>query len=116
MTTNIATQTEAVLNHHLESIVAKDVSAIMQDYTEDSVLFTPDGPVAGIGALTTFFENFVPVLTPEILKSFTLARRDVDGELAYILWSAGTAIPLGTDTFVVKDGKIKFQTFAAYMG
>jgi hypothetical protein len=29
-----------------------------------------------------------------------------------ITWSAGTDVPLGTDTFVVRDGKIVSQTFA----
>ncbi len=38
------------------------------------------------------------------------------GEVAYIVWSAETAdnaYELGTDTFVVRDGKIVAQTFAA---
>ena len=39
---------------------------------------------------------------------------NVDGELAYITWSAGREIPLGTDTFVVRNGKIVAQTVAAY--
>jgi hypothetical protein len=36
----------------------------------------------------------------------------VDGKIAYITWSAGADIPLGTDTFVVDNGKIVSQTFA----
>lgn len=39
----------------------------------------------------------------------------VDNAVAYILWHATTPtieVPLGTDTFVILDGKIKFQTFA----
>jgi hypothetical protein len=34
--------------------------------------------------------------------------------IAYITWSVGDDIPLGTDTFVVEDGKIVSQTFAMY--
>jgi ketosteroid isomerase-like protein len=37
--------TESVLGHHLSSVGAGDVDAIMEDFTEDSVIFTPDGPV-----------------------------------------------------------------------
>jgi hypothetical protein len=36
----------------------------------------------------------------------------VEGDLGYITWSAGAALPLGTDTFLVRDGKIVAQTFA----
>jgi hypothetical protein len=42
-------------------------------------------------------------------------EQDVDGDTAYIVWKAETAdnrYELGTDTFVVKDGKIAIQTFA----
>jgi hypothetical protein len=38
----------------------------------------------------------------------------VDGNYAYILWTAETAdnvYELGTDTFVVQDGKIVAQSF-----
>jgi hypothetical protein len=40
----------------------------------------------------------------------------IENELAYIVWHAKTPtieIPLGTDTFIIKSGKIKRQTFAA---
>ena len=43
MATGTTKQTEAVLAHHMEVIVAKDVDGILEDFTEDSVLFTPDG-------------------------------------------------------------------------
>ena len=38
----------------------------------------------------------------------------VDGNIAYITWSIGSDVPLGTDTFVVDNGKIVSQTFAMY--
>jgi hypothetical protein len=48
--------------------------------------------------------------------SFEMLRQDVDGEVAYIVWKAETAanrFELGTDTFVVRNGKIVIQTFAS---
>ena len=47
--------------------------------------------------------------------SFEMLRQDVDGDTAYIVWKAETAdnrYEIGTDTFLVKDGKIATQTFA----
>jgi hypothetical protein len=43
---------------------------------------------------------------------FTLRSLRVQGEVAHITWSAGPALPLGTDTFVVRQGRIVAQTFA----
>ena len=40
----------------------------------------------------------------------------VEGDYAYILWTAETAdnvYEMGSDTFVVRDGKIVAQSFAA---
>jgi hypothetical protein len=45
---------------------------------------------------------------------FRLKRQCVEGDYAYILWTAETAdnvYELGTDTFVVRDGKIVAQSF-----
>lgn len=46
---------------------------------------------------------------------FDLLRQDVDGDTAFIVWTAETAdqtFELGTDTFFVRDGHIVTQTFA----
>jgi hypothetical protein len=43
-------------------------------------------------------------------------RTEVVGEIAYIVWHSvnqGADVTLGTDTFVIRDGKIAVQTFAA---
>jgi branched-subunit amino acid aminotransferase/4-amino-4-deoxychorismate lyase len=44
----------------------------------------------------------------------SLKQQSVEGQYAYILWSAETAdnvYEVGTDTFVVRDGKIVTQSF-----
>ena len=49
-------------------------------------------------------------------SSFTMQQRWIDGDHAYILWTAETAdnsYEFATDTFVVRDGKIVAQSFAA---
>ena len=46
---------------------------------------------------------------------FTMQQQSVEGDYAYILWTAETAdnvYEIGTDTFVVRDGKIVAQSFA----
>jgi len=46
--------------------------------------------------------------------TFSMKQQFVEGDHGYILWSAETAdnvYELGTDTFVVRDGKIVAQSF-----
>ena len=49
-----------------------------------------------------------------ITRRFALRNLRVPREVAHITWSVGRELPLGTDTFVVREGKIVSQTFAMY--
>jgi hypothetical protein len=110
----MAGTTQDVLAHHLACFGKGDLDGIMADYTAASRLFTPNGILRGTGAIR---ELFVTLLS-EFAKpgmSFEMLRQDIDGDTAYIVWKAETAdnrYEFGTDTFLVKDGKIVTQTFA----
>jgi ketosteroid isomerase-like protein len=107
--------TSEVLDRHLQSFAEYDVDAILADYASDAVLFVPGGPLKGPGAMKPLFE----ALIAEFAKpgsSFTMQLRCIDGDHAYILWTAETAdnsYEFATDTFVVRNGKIIAQSFAA---
>jgi len=103
--------TETTLNHHLNAF-SEGIDSIMSDYTESSVLFTPDGPLVGTDPIRAFFDGFLRNSPPELFRAFTLVRQDIQADVAYIMWKAEPFIPLATDTFVVRDGKIAVQTFA----
>jgi ketosteroid isomerase-like protein len=104
-----------VLDQHLRSFGENDLDGVVADYSSDAVLFVPDRPLKGPAAIKPFFQAFLA----EFAKpgaSFSMRQRYVDGEYAYILWSAETAdnsYEAATDTFVVRDGKIVAQSFAA---
>jgi ketosteroid isomerase-like protein len=110
-----AKSTEAVLDHHLQAFGAGDLSGLLEDYTDESVIITPDGVLRGPAQITPLFQAFLA----EFAKpgaSFHLDRRVIEEETAYITWSAETAdsvYQFATDTFWVHDGKILMQTFAA---
>jgi hypothetical protein len=91
------------------------VDDILSDYTEDSVLFTPNGPIRGLVGLRAFFEAFTKNATPDMMAAYQMVRQDVGGEIAYIVWKAEPFVLLATDTFVVRNSKIMAQTFTAYM-
>ena len=48
--------------------------------------------------------------------AFSMKQHSVEGDYAYILWTAETAdnvYEVGTDTFVVRDGEIVAQSFTS---
>lgn len=105
--------TEATLGHHLQAVGTRDVDTILEDYAEDAILFAPQATFRGREQLRSFFESALQIFTPEVLGQFRMLRQDVAGDVAYIVYAAGPTMPLGTDTFVIRDGKIVVQTFAA---
>ena len=110
-------QTTALVTRRLEVIITGDVTAIMADYTEDSTIYTPDGPVKGIEAIRMLFDAFFAGPFAEVHR-FDVLRQDCEGEFAYLIWKAETAaveIPFATDTFIVRGGKILDQSVAAHI-
>ncbi|MFN8110995.1 MAG: nuclear transport factor 2 family protein [Thermoleophilia bacterium] len=105
-----------VLHHHLIAFGAGDTDAVLEDYTEESVLVTPNGTRAGLAELREAFDNMFAGLFKPGTYEFVLDGERVHEEVAMIWWHAtcqNAAIPFGTDTFIVRDGKIARQTFAA---
>jgi ketosteroid isomerase-like protein len=106
--------TTDVLDQHLKSFGRNDLDGVLADYSTDAVLFIPGRSLKGPNAIKPFFQ----ALLAEFAKpgaSFSM-QQCVDGDYAYILWSAETAdnsYEAATDTFVVRNGKIVAQSFAA---
>ena len=117
MASELAKQTEAVLVHHLQAFGAGDVDEILKDYTEDSVLILPDTTVRGLDGLRQTYTMFLTEILPAG-SPFEVKKQEIAGDTAYIFWAANSAkydVPLGTDTFVVRDGKIVVHTFAGQL-
>jgi ketosteroid isomerase-like protein len=102
--------TTTTLTQHLQAILQTDVDAIMRDYTEASVLVTPNGQLAGLTAIRSFFSQFIVSSPPELLQALTLTHQEITGEIAYIIWKAEPFIPFASDTFLIRDDTIVVQT------
>jgi ketosteroid isomerase-like protein len=113
-TNNATAVTQDVLAHHLECLGKLDLAGTMADYSDDSILFTPDGLLRGSAALRRFFaELFEEFAKPGM--SYEILRQEVSGDIAYIVWTAETAdnrFEIASDTFIIQNGKIAIQTFA----
>ncbi len=107
--------TKDILDQHLKSFHENDLNGVVADYAPDAVLFIPGKRLRGVHAIKPFFQTF----SAEFAKpgaTFTMREQTVEGDYAYILWSAETAdnsYEAATDTFVVREGKIVAQSFAA---
>jgi len=107
--------TKNVVQHHLTAFGENNLEALMEDYTDESVVIAPDSMYVGLEQIKFLFTTMLPAFPTEG-TTFSLDKMYVKNELAYILWHAQTPaveVPLGSDTFIVEDGKIKCQTFAA---
>jgi hypothetical protein len=109
------TSAKSVVAHHLKCFGEGDLEGILSDYAPGAVLFTPAGPLRGEDDLRPLFQAMIA----EFRKpgaAFNLKQQLIEADYAYILWTAETAdnlYELGTDTFIVQDGKIVAQSFTS---
>ena len=104
--------TGSVLRNHLRAATI-GVDAVMQDYSDRSVLVTRDGTYRGLGEIRGFFKALFDALPAGFFDELRMIRQEIVGEVAFILWERKPLLAQATDTFVVRDGKILYQTFAA---
>ena len=103
-----------VLDHHVRCFGAGDIEGLLSDYSPDAVLFTPDGPLTRAAEIRGFFKAMIAEFG-QPGTTFSMTQTSVVGEYVYVLWTAETAdnvYELGTDTLIVRDGKIVAQSFA----
>ena len=108
-------QTEKTLNHHLKSFGEGNIDELVADYTEDSVILFESNQIKGVDNISAFFSDFISNSLPPG-SNFEMMHSQVVGDIAYIVWAASTdklSFKLGTDTFVMSNGKILQQTIAA---
>ena len=108
------TSTKDVLDHHLKAFSEGDLAGILSDYAPGAVMFTRDGLLKGADAMRPLFQALISEFGKPGAR-FTLERQSIEGDYAYILWTAETAdnvYEVATDTFVVQNGKITAQSFA----
>ena len=107
--------TETVVHNHLQAFLEqKGIAAILNDYDDNARFYSEAKIYEGKQEIHRFFTDFIASLPDGGIDHFSLRSQRVDGNIAFITWSVGSGIPLGTDTFVVNDGKIVSQTFAMY--
>jgi len=114
VTADETADTQALLNHHLEAFGTANMEAILSDYADDAVLVIPGVQFRGAAEIKPVFEGLFAEFGQEGV-TFMMIDSYVQDNVAYIVWSAETpdnSYEIGTDTFVIEDGKIAIQTLA----
>ena len=106
--------TQSVLDDHLDAFANQDLEKVMIDYTDDSTVVTNMGVFRGLEEIEGLFADLFEEFSQE---GSTIEVDDtvVDGEFAYLLWhgeSPDNVYEFCTDTFHIPEGTIDFQTFA----
>jgi len=107
--------TSDVVQNHMRAFNEKSLDGVLADYTSNTVLFVPGGPLKGLAAIKRFFQRFLAEFSKPGAR-FSMQEEHADGDYAYIRWNAETAdnrYEAATDTFIVRNGKIVAQSFAA---
>ena len=106
--------TEDLVARHLAASAKGDVEGIVADYSDDAVSISPGGVTHGKDELRKLFSAIFGGAAgshpPLVLQQQVYA-----GEIGYITWTQNAGTPAevhGSDTFVVRNGKIVAQTVA----
>lgn len=108
---------ESVLLHHLETLGNNDLDGLMKDYTEHSEVWTPDGEIVGLTAISSFY-TYAFTLFPKGNTTLELKKMTTKGDKVYIIWTADSpvvTVSFATDCFEIKNGKIVWQSTAFLM-
>ena len=106
-----------VVMHHVKSFLDNNLEALLSDYTNESVLITQTAIYLGLKEITAFFVS-LNIHFPQKESNLVLEKLLANDDLVYIVWHAKTPsleVPLASDTFIIKDGKIYQQTFAGQL-
>ncbi|WP_057935712.1 nuclear transport factor 2 family protein [Algoriphagus resistens] len=105
--------TQQVVDHHLEAFIGNDLEEVMADYTEESILITPDRTYRGLAEIRENFVNAYAAL-PKDSTTVTVLKNVAVKDVGYIIWEADAPkfdFKGCSDSFIVHDGKIIRQTF-----
>jgi hypothetical protein len=108
---------ENIFKHHLEALGRNDIDELMKDYAEQSELWTPDGAIVGLKAISSFY-SYAFTLFPKDNTRLEIKKIIANDYKVYVFWTADSPIvtvPFATDSFEIKEGKILWQSTAFQM-
>jgi hypothetical protein len=85
----------------------------MANYIDASVIITDNSIYRGLCEIRGFFTELLDGACRGFISALTMTRREVVGEVDFIVWDAPPWFRHATDTFLIRNGTILVQTFSA---
>lgn len=108
-----AKTTDEVWQHHLDAWGKQSVKDIVKDYDDKSTLILNNQIFKGEEAIGHVFTQLFKIFNQGTSRIDTPVIQDRFVYLIWYLTPKGQSEFLGTDTFVVEDGKISLQTITS---
>jgi SnoaL-like protein len=101
-----------IVNRHIAAAAKLDVDAIMADYADDAVVLQAGQAVQGKAAIRAMFERIFPrpaagSAPPAGAPQMQVKKVWQEGNVGLANWTMGPVN--GSDSFLVRDGKIVVQ-------
>lgn len=106
----MARSAQDVFQAHAVALASGDLPKIMEDYSADAVLLTPEGPIHGRDAISDFFAAALANLPDAEFEVRTAIFSD---DALLLRWSASSStnrIADAVDTFVFEQGLIRLHS------
>lgn len=105
---------EQIVAHHMDAAAKGDVDGIVADYADNAVVISPAGKTRGKADIRKMFAGIFGG-PPGSRAPMDIKQQFYTRDIGYIAWvqNAGKPEELhGSDTFVIRKGKIVAQTVA----
>jgi hypothetical protein len=112
----VAESPEAIVTRHLSAINSGDLDAAVAVYADSAIFITPDGETKGKTAIRYVLAGVLATVRGDSAGSRALIavkQKYFTKTVGFIVWTQNTGKPgevQGSDTFVVRRGKIILQT------
>jgi ketosteroid isomerase-like protein len=104
---------EQIIQRHVDAGNRADAAAMAADYAEDAVMLQPGQAVEGRAAIQAAFAR---IFSPTAAQKLTITPTRIwsQGDVGFVTWEANGGAIKGTDSFLVRGGKILVQ--AVFIG
>src|SRR5262245_28780928 len=115
----LSKETETVFTRRMEAAMKMFAGEASYDdvlafHAEDFIWMSPAGTICGHDAARQYNAARVAQMPLGALSGLKIKQVEIYGEYVFIRFRTDL-IPFGTDTFIIRDGKVAFQSNALYV-
>ena len=109
----ITPMSEKIVINYLDALFENDIESIMSNYTNKSFVITLAKTYKGLNEIKEFMGELIKYFSKKGTV-LVLDKMAIENEIVYIVWHArgtSSSISMASDTFFIKDEKIRKHTF-----